>query len=65
MASSHADAQTPDLARAAADLGIKLEQAGVGRTMLLLHGGGGPNTVAAFAADLSRGHHVITLTHPG
>jgi len=49
----------------AADLGIKIEQAGAGRTVLLLHGGAGPMSVSAFANDLSPYKHVITPTHPG
>jgi pimeloyl-ACP methyl ester carboxylesterase len=35
-----------------------------GRPMLILHGGGGPQTVAGLAAGLSRAH-VIVPTHPG
>jgi len=49
----------------AADLGIKIDQAGAGRPVLLLHGGAGPASVSAFAEDLSRYKHVITPTHPG
>jgi pimeloyl-ACP methyl ester carboxylesterase len=49
----------------AADLGIRIEHAGTGRTVLLLHGGAGPMSVAAFAKDLSPYKQVITPTHPG
>ncbi|WP_053226914.1 alpha/beta fold hydrolase [Solirubrobacter soli] len=34
-------------------------------TFLLLHGGAGPASVAAFAERLSRDAHVIAPTHPG
>lgn len=40
--------------------------AGTGRCVLLLHGGGGPQTVAGFAALLAgNGFRVITPSHPG
>jgi pimeloyl-ACP methyl ester carboxylesterase len=35
-----------------------------GRPMLILHGGGGPQTVAGLAAGLSKAH-VVVPTHPG
>ncbi|GAA3587477.1 alpha/beta hydrolase [Kribbella ginsengisoli] len=38
---------------------------GTGPNVLLLHGGGGPQTVAGFAELLSADHHVVTPTHPG
>jgi len=38
---------------------------GSGRPVLLLHGGGGPVSVAAFAATLAEHARVITPTHPG
>jgi pimeloyl-ACP methyl ester carboxylesterase len=38
---------------------------GTGPNVLLLHGGGGPQTVAGFAELLAADHHVITPTHPG
>lgn len=40
---------------------------GAGKPVLLLHGGGGPATVAGFAALLAAGgeHRVITPVHPG
>ena len=34
-------------------------------TILLLHGGGGPQTVAPLVAHLSESHTVIAPTHPG
>jgi len=45
---------------------ITYTDAGSGRPFLLLHGGGGPLTVAAFAATLAAtGVRVVTPTHPG
>jgi pimeloyl-ACP methyl ester carboxylesterase len=38
---------------------------GEGRPFLLLHGGGGPQTVAGFAALLAEHGRVITPVHPG
>ncbi|NEA31554.1 alpha/beta hydrolase [Streptomyces sp. SID13031] len=38
---------------------------GTGPNILLLHGGGGPQTVAGFAELLAVDHHVVTPTHPG
>jgi pimeloyl-ACP methyl ester carboxylesterase len=38
---------------------------GTGPTVLLLHGGGGPGTVAGFAGLLAGQARVITPTHPG
>ena len=35
------------------------------RTALLLHGGGGPQTVASIAAHLAETMHVLAPTHPG
>jgi pimeloyl-ACP methyl ester carboxylesterase len=53
------------LENVAADLGLKIEQAGTGRTVLLLHGGAGPMSVSAFSGDLAQFKHVITPIHPG
>ncbi|MEH0577201.1 alpha/beta fold hydrolase [Streptomyces sp. B21-108] len=39
--------------------------AGTGRPVLVLHGGGGPATVAGLAAHLARTAHTLTPTHPG
>ncbi len=36
-----------------------------GRTMLVLHGGGGPQTVAPLVGHFSRSFHVLAPTHPG
>ncbi|HLZ63943.1 MAG TPA: alpha/beta hydrolase [Ktedonosporobacter sp.] len=40
------------------------ERENSGRPILILHGGGGPQTVAGLAAGLSRAH-VLVPTHPG
>jgi pimeloyl-ACP methyl ester carboxylesterase len=46
---------------------VTVDEFGEGRPFLLLHGGGGPNTVAGFAELLGTTHHVrvIAPTHPG
>lgn len=44
---------------------ITLTDTGAGHTYLLLHGGGGPGTVAAFAVLLAGHGRVVTPTHPG
>lgn len=44
---------------------LTITEAGSGRPALVLHGGGGPGTVAAVAAHLAATHHTITPTHPG
>lgn len=46
-------------------LDVTLAEAGEGRVVLVLHGGGGPVTVAPIAAHLSQSMHTITPTHPG
>lgn len=46
-------------------LAVAIDEAGAGRPVLILHGGGGPATVAALAAHLSGTLHTITPTHPG
>ncbi len=38
---------------------------GAGRPILVLHGGGGPRTVAGFVEAASAGAHVLAPTHPG
>ena len=48
-----------------ADLSLTLSEAGAGRPVLVLHGGGGPATVAGLAQHLSRTAHTITPVHPG
>src|SRR6266581_704893 len=45
-------------------LTIRFDEGGNGRPVLILHGGGGPQTVAGLAAGLSRAH-VVVPTHPG
>ncbi|MET7689556.1 alpha/beta hydrolase [Streptomyces sp. NPDC005483] len=47
------------------DLSLTLSEAGAGRPVLVLHGGGGPATVAGLALHLSRTAHTITPVHPG
>src|SRR5947209_1840624 len=47
------------------DLHITLTEAGAGRPVLILHGGGGPFTVATIGDHLSSTMHTITPTHPG
>ena len=44
---------------------LTLAEAGAGRPALILHGGGGPFTVAGIADHLARSMHTITPTHPG
>jgi pimeloyl-ACP methyl ester carboxylesterase len=46
-------------------LDVTLAEAGEGKVVLVLHGGGGPVTVAPIAAHLSPTMHTITPTHPG
>ncbi|MGW1894392.1 alpha/beta fold hydrolase [Streptomyces sp. NPDC002004] len=47
------------------DLPITLSEAGTGRPVLLLHGGGGRATVAGLAEHLSATAHTLTPVHPG
>lgn len=47
------------------DLQLTIAEAGSGRPVLILHGGGGPGTVANIAAHLSSTMHTLTPTHPG
>ena len=46
---------------------ISLDDAGDGKPFLLLHGGGGPDTMTAFGQRLAESHRVRVLvpTHPG
>jgi pimeloyl-ACP methyl ester carboxylesterase len=46
-------------------LTVRFNEQGSGRPMLLLHGGGGPQTMFGLASALSRRVHVLTPTHPG
>jgi len=50
---------------AGADLQISFTESGTGRPVLILHGGGGPFTVAGIANHLAETMHTITPTHPG
>ncbi|MGZ8177599.1 alpha/beta fold hydrolase [Williamsia sp. SKLECPSW1] len=55
------DVTTPD-----GTVPVMVDDRGSGRTLLLLHGGAGPASVAVFAEMLvSRGERVVTPTHPG
>ncbi|MFC4078456.1 alpha/beta fold hydrolase [Amycolatopsis samaneae] len=47
------------------DLAITISEAGSGRPALILHGGGGPATVAGLAGHLARTTRTITPIHPG
>ena len=47
------------------DVPLTLAEAGAGRPALILHGGGGPFTVASIAGHLAATMHTITPTHPG
>jgi pimeloyl-ACP methyl ester carboxylesterase len=44
---------------------VALSEAGAGRTVLVLHGGGGPATVQPIVAHLSGAMQVLTPVHPG
>lgn len=44
---------------------LTISEAGDGAPTLILHGGGGPATVAGIAAHLAASSHTITPTHPG
>jgi pimeloyl-ACP methyl ester carboxylesterase len=44
---------------------MKISESGSGRNILVLHGGGGPGTMAGLAAHLAEKAHVITPTYPG
>ncbi|GCE07259.1 alpha/beta fold hydrolase [Dictyobacter aurantiacus] len=47
------------------DLVVRFEEHGSGRPMLVLHGGGGPQTVLGLVRSLSEQAHVLVPTHPG
>ncbi len=47
------------------DVELKLDEQGSGKPILVLHGGGGPVTMAGIAAHLAQAAHVLTPTHPG
>lgn len=44
---------------------LRVSEGGAGRPVLVLHGGGGPGSVAGFAAALSGQARVLAPTHPG
>ena len=46
-------------------LDITVTESGTGRPVLILHGGGGPFTVAGIASHLAERMHTIVPTHPG
>ena len=47
------------------DLPIALSEAGSGPPVIVLHGGGGPMTVAPIGDHLAGTRRVLTPTHPG
>ncbi|PRY32700.1 alpha/beta fold hydrolase [Umezawaea tangerina] len=47
------------------EVDVRFDDQGEGRAFLLLHGGGGPQTVAGFAARLAAHGRVITPVHAG
>ncbi len=47
------------------DLTLRIDEQGSGRPVLILHGGGGPQSVAGFSSMLSEHAHVLIPTHPG
>ncbi|MFJ5809755.1 alpha/beta fold hydrolase [Streptomyces sp. NPDC093093] len=47
------------------DLSLTLTESGTGRPCLILHGGGGPATVAGLASHIARTALAITPVHPG
>ncbi|MGW2819283.1 alpha/beta fold hydrolase [Streptomyces sp. NPDC001415] len=58
MSSTHTVPVYPDLCLTSAE-------SGTGRTVLVLHGGGGPATVAGLSDHLSGNARVLTPVHPG
>jgi pimeloyl-ACP methyl ester carboxylesterase len=46
-------------------LTVRVDEQGSGRPILILHGAGGPQSVAGFAAALAEHAHVFVPTHPG
>src|ERR1700730_14187396 len=46
-------------------LTIRVDEGGSGRPVLVLHGGGGPQTVYDLSKVLSKRAHVLMPTHPG
>jgi pimeloyl-ACP methyl ester carboxylesterase len=46
-------------------LTLRIDERGSGRPILVLHGGGGPQSVSSFAEALSTRAYVLTPIHPG
>ncbi len=46
-------------------LTIRVDEGGSGRPVLVLHGGGGPQTMLGLSKVLSKRAHVLLSTHPG
>src|SRR5947208_9699297 len=46
-------------------LTVRIDERGSGRPILVLHGGGGPQTVSGFAEAVAERAHVLTPVHPG
>jgi len=46
-------------------LTVRIDERGSGRPMLVLHGGGGPQSVSSFAEAVAERAHVLTPVHPG
>ncbi len=46
-------------------LTVRIGERGSGRPLLVLHGGGGPQSVSGFAAAVSEHAHVLSPIHPG
>src|SRR6266702_31723 len=46
-------------------LTVRIDERGSGRPILVLHGGGGPQTVAGISSALASHAYVLTPTHPG
>ncbi|GHO92355.1 alpha/beta hydrolase [Reticulibacter mediterranei] len=46
-------------------LTVRVDEQGSGHPILILHGAGGPQSVAGFAAALAEHAHVFVPTHPG
>jgi pimeloyl-ACP methyl ester carboxylesterase len=53
------------LSALAQNMGLNIECFGIGQPLLILHGGGGKATVAAFAQSLANSFSVILPSHPG
>src|SRR5258708_8462326 len=58
-------APATDTVALGSDLEIAATGSGAGRPALMLHGGGGPFTVAGIAGHLAETMHTIVPTHPG